>query len=69
LDPSLCRDVRKIFLRAVFSFYARKASTIGIEGGRTGAVNQIQRFGSALNISERTQRTVNEGYVSAINPE
>ena len=49
LDPSLCRDVRKIFLRAVFSFYARKPSTIGIEGGRTGAVNQIQRFGSALN--------------------
>ncbi len=65
LDPSLCRDVRKIFLRAVFSFYARKPSTIGIEGGRTGAVNQIQRFGSALNSNLHFHALVLDGVYTA----
>jgi len=41
--------VRKVFLRAVSGFYSRKAREDGVENGRTGAVNQIQRFGSALN--------------------
>ena len=50
LDPRLAREVRKVFLRAVFGFYSRKmAREEGIEGGRTGAVCQVQRFGSALN--------------------
>ena len=48
--PALCRAVRRIFLRAVFSLYRKRAVQEGIPRGRTGAVNRIQRFGSSLNL-------------------
>lgn len=49
-NPALCSAVRRIFLRAVFGFYQGRAASDGIQGGRTGAVNRIQRFGSSLNL-------------------
>ncbi len=48
--PALCRAVRRVFLRAVFGFYRRRAGEAGIAAGRTGAVNRIQRYGSSLNL-------------------
>ncbi|MCP5067272.1 MAG: transposase [bacterium] len=46
--PDLCREVRGIFVRAVQSFYRRRAATQGHPNGRSGAVVQVQRFDSAL---------------------
>ncbi len=61
IDPCLCRSVRKIFLRAVFGFYSRKARADSLEHGRTGAVNQIQRWGSALNANTHFHALVLDG--------
>jgi hypothetical protein len=68
LDAGLCREVRKVFLRAVFGFYARKAREAGVERGRTGAVNQVQRFGSALNANVHFHALVIDGVYSAPDP-
>ena len=46
--PVLCREVRGIFVRAVHSFYARRARAEGHRSGRSGSVVQVQRFDSAL---------------------
>jgi hypothetical protein len=46
-EPSLCRAVRRTFLRAVFAFHARRA---GLAGARTGVVNVVQHFASALHL-------------------
>jgi hypothetical protein len=54
LDAELCRAVRRVFLRALFGFYGSRARADGLEGGLTGAVNQIQRFGSALNLDDHS---------------
>ena len=48
--PALCSAVRWVFMRAVSGFYKDRAAAAGITGGRTGAVNRIQRFGSSLNL-------------------
>ncbi|MCP5040804.1 MAG: hypothetical protein GY944_07220 [bacterium] len=48
--PDLCREVRGIFVRAVSSFYARRARDQGIHGGRCGAVVQVQRSDSAMRL-------------------
>jgi len=61
LDPRLTRAVRKVFLRAVFGFYSRKAGEEGIEGGRSGAVCQLQKFGSALNSNLHMHALVLDG--------
>jgi hypothetical protein len=68
LDPRLCRAVRTIFLRAVFGFYSRKARDDGIEGGRTGCVNQVQRFGSALNANLHFHALLLDGVYTAPDP-
>jgi len=48
--PALCGAVRRLFLRAVFGFYRARAAKEGIAGGRSGAVNRVQRFGSSVNL-------------------
>jgi len=68
IDPRLCRAVRKIFLRAVFRFYSRKARDDDIEGGRGGGVNQIQRFGSALNSNVHFHALLIDGVYFAPDP-
>jgi hypothetical protein len=43
--------VLRIFIRALQSFYQRRARKAGIQHGRTGTVAFIQRFGSAANLN------------------
>ncbi|MBC8451317.1 MAG: transposase, partial [Planctomycetes bacterium] len=64
----LCRAVRRIFLRAVFSLYRKRAAGEGILGGRTGAVNRIQRFGSALNLNVHFHALVLDGVYTLSTP-
>ena len=63
--PSLCRAVRRVFLRAVFGFYRQRAAAEGIEGGRCGAVNRLQRFGSSLNLNVHFHALVLDGVYTA----
>jgi hypothetical protein len=65
LDAGLCRAVRRVFIRAVFGFYSRKAQADAIEHGRTGGVNQIQRYGSALNANTHFHALVLDGVYTA----
>jgi len=65
LDLDLCRRVRRLFLRAVFGFYSRKAQADSIPHGRTGGVNQIQRYGSALNANTHFHALVLDGVYTA----
>ncbi len=66
--PVLCRAVRRIFLRAVFGFYKDRAAAEGIADGRSGAVNRIQRFGSALNLNVHFHALVLDGVYTAQSP-
>jgi hypothetical protein len=66
--PSLCRAVRRVFLRAVFGFYRRRVRDEGLASGRTGAVNRIQRFGSALNLNVHFHALVLDGVYTAASP-
>lgn len=50
-DPELCRGVRRIFVRAVRSFYEGRARSRGIEEPRAGCVAFTQRFDSALRLN------------------
>ena len=50
-DPELCTGVRRIFVRAVASFYKRRARERGIDVPRTGAIVLQQRFDSALRLN------------------
>lgn len=65
LDVDLCRAVRRVFLRAVFGYYSRQARAAGVPHGRTGAVNQIQRYGSALNANTHFHALVLDGVYNA----
>lgn len=66
--PALCRAVRRVFLRAVFGFYRDRAARVGARDGRTGAVNRIQRFGSALNLNVHFHALVLDGVYTAASP-
>ena len=61
LDSQLCRAVQRVFLRAVFALYSKKAQVDGHARGRAGAVNQIQRYGSALNANTHFHALVLDG--------
>ena len=50
-DVELCNAVRRCLLRAVFDHYRERAERAGLARGRTGAVNALQRFGSATRSS------------------
>ncbi|MCP3998838.1 MAG: hypothetical protein GY722_27765, partial [bacterium] len=52
-------------MRAVFRFYSSKAQVDSIEHGRTGGVNQIQRYGSALNANTHFHALVLDGVYTA----
>ena len=57
-----------MFLRAVFGFYRERAASVGAPDGRTGAVNRIQRFGSALNLNVHFHALVLDGVYSTASP-
>ncbi len=60
-DPRLCARVRGIFVRAVWSFYQRRARDAGDRGGRAGAVVCTQRFDSALRLDVHFHALVLDG--------
>ena len=60
-DPDVLRLVRGIFVRAVQSFYARRARDLGHAGGRTGTVVCVQRFDSALRLDPHLHALVLDG--------
>ena len=64
-DPALARAVRGSFLRAVLASYQQRVERAGLASGRTGAVNVIQRFGSALNLNVHFHALVLDGVYSA----
>ena len=68
IDPRLCRAVRRLFMRAVLSFYSRRAEADAGARGQGGAVNQIQRFGSALNANVHFHALVLDGVYTAPDP-
>jgi len=66
--PALCSAVRRVFLRAVFGFYRDRAASDGARRGRTGAVNRIQRFGSALNLNVHFHAILLDGVYTRTSP-
>ena len=67
-DPQLCQVVRRSFLRAVFRFYRALLAREGIPSGHTGAVNVVQRFGSALNLNVHFHALVLDGVYTKAGP-
>jgi hypothetical protein len=51
----------RIFIRALMSFYRRRARKRGVSNGRTGSVTFIQRFGSAANLNLHMHVVVLDG--------
>jgi len=64
-DRALCSQVRRIFIRAVFSHLRRKARRRGIRQGRTGAVVFLQRFGGSINLNPHFHALVLDGVYAA----
>ena len=50
-DHELARAILAVFVRALMGFYRDRAKRRRIDGGRTGTVTFIQRFGGALNVN------------------
>jgi len=67
-DPALCGAVRRSFVRAVSAFYRSRLEHEGVVDGRTGAVNVVQRFGSALNLNIHFHALVLDGVYTAATP-
>jgi len=67
-DVELCRAVRRGFLRALFDHYRERAERAGLARVRTGAVNALQRFGSALNLNLHFHALVLDGVYVAESP-
>ena len=49
-DHARCIAVLRIFVRALMSFYRKRAKKRGLRDGKSGSVTFIQRFGSAANL-------------------
>jgi Putative transposase len=60
-DHDLCRAVVARLVRAVFRVVHERARDEGVEGGRSGAVVVIQRFGGALNLNVHFHALVLDG--------
>ena len=67
-DPQLCQVVRRSFLRAVFRFHRSLLEREGVACGQTGAVNVVQRFGSALNLNVHFHALVLDGVYTRSGP-
>jgi hypothetical protein len=60
-DRRLCSGVRRIVLRTILDFQRQRAKARGMTGGRSGAVNFIQRFDSALRLNVHFHALVLDG--------
>ncbi len=67
-DPAVLRLCRGIFVRAVQSFYARRARDEGHPDGRTGSVVCVQRFDSALRMDLHFHALVLDGVYTGFGP-
>ena len=50
-DPELQKEVRRIFLSTILRWMEKRAERVGLVRSKGGAVNLVQRFGSALNLN------------------
>jgi hypothetical protein len=60
-DHDLCRAVAGVLSQAVFRLLRERARDAGVEGGRSGGVIVIQRFGGALNLNVHLHALVLDG--------
>ena len=60
-DHDLCRAVAGVLSHAVFRLLRERARDAGVEGGRSGGVIVIQRFGGALNLNVHLHALVLDG--------
>jgi hypothetical protein len=60
-DHDRCIAVLRIFIRALMSFYRKRARQRGVRNGRTGSVTFLQRFGSAANLNIHNHVIVLDG--------
>ena len=65
-DSDLCSAVLGVFLRAVFGWLRRRARHVGVSCGKPGAVTQIQRFGSAINLNLHLHSLVLDGVYTEV---
>jgi hypothetical protein len=60
-DHDLARAIGGLFMRAVLGFLRRRRRAAGTDGGRSGGVLVIQRFGGALNLNVHFHALVLDG--------
>jgi len=65
-DANLCSAVLRVFLRAVFGWLRRRAKRAGLSDGKPGAVTQLQRFGSAINLNLHLHSLVLDGVYTEV---
>ena len=65
-NADLCSAVLGVFLRAVFGWLRRRAKRAGVSDGQPGAVTQIQRFGSAINLNLHLHSLVLDGVYTEV---
>jgi hypothetical protein len=68
-DHDRCIAVLRIFIRALMSFYRKRAAKRGVGNGRTGSVTFLQRFGSAANLNIHQHVVVLDGVFTEANGE
>jgi hypothetical protein len=61
VDRKLFSALLSAFLRSLFAWQRRRGRARGIEGGQTGAVTFVQRFGGALNLHPHIHCLVPDG--------
>jgi hypothetical protein len=64
-DAELAKEVRRVFMRTVLRFVERRAAG---PRGKSGAVNFVQRFGSALNLNVHFHALVLDGAYTLASP-
>jgi hypothetical protein len=64
-DPELAKEVRRVFLRTVLRFVEKRSAPAG---AKSGAVNFVQRFGSALNLNVHFHALVLDGAYTIASP-
>ncbi len=60
-NHKLCRAVLGVYVRAVLSFYRRRARRHDVPDGRSGSVTVIQRFGGGLQLNVHFHSLVLDG--------
>ena len=67
-DPELARVVRRVILRAIFTWYRRRAGHSGRTSAQSGAVCVEQRFDSALGLNVHLHALLLDGVYATPSP-